>query len=390
MPELIDELGPEIIAMIAQYLESKDFFNFRLCNLYLRNSTFALFIKLYFRTRTHMLSRHSLMNLLDISHHPIFGLSIRSVVIATNHLTPDGLSDEPYLPMSWTERSAYPPTINKKSYREYYIRQNSFRQSGLDTTYLSEILANAVHCRTLTLSDHDQPWGAAFLERVTGVYPTSSMEKEYSKIYIQQITHVIIDAATASGVPIKTFELNAGIGRAMNPSVLTFPELHRTQLPWAATLTSLQLLMGPDYNEDPHIWSKPLADFILLFQRLEVLDLSFEPRLHQSGFRALSQALSLPNLRSLRFGGLDCLSKDLIFLFGIHQTTLREIVLTLVGINTTPDGTWQKLVTMLHDQLQVTKLEFVGCNVDGHLICSQQTDLSLFRGITFTTDTDCI
>lgn len=375
MSQLIDNLSPEIIAIIAQYIESKDFFNLRLSSLYLRDSTFALFLKLYFRTRTHMLSRHSLMNLLDISHHPIFGPSIRSVVITTNHLTPDGLSDEPYLP-GRTERNVSPP-INKKSYREYYTQQNSFRQSGLDTTYLSEILANAVHCRTLALADHDQPWGAAFLQRETGVYPTSSIEKEYSKIYIQQVTHVIIAAATASGALIETLELNAGLGRAMNPSVLRFPELHRIQLPWAGTLTSLQLLMGPDHDEDQLVWSKPLVDFILLFPRLEVLDLYFDTRLQRTGFQALSRALNLPNLRVLRLGGFDCLSDDLVLLFDTHQNTLREIVLNNVGISTKPEGSWQKLVTMLGDQLQVTRLEIIGCNVDGHLICLQKSDISL-------------
>lgn len=255
MSEPIDELSPEIIVVIAQYLESNDFFNFRLSSSYLRESTRALFIKLYFRTRTHMLSQHSLMNLLHISHHPIFSRSIRSVIITTNHLTPDGLSDDPYLPTSWTERNSHiPVTINKKSYFEYYIRQNSFRQSGLDTTYLSEILANAIHCRALVLSGRDQPWGAAFLKRKTGVYPTSSVEQEYSKIYTQQLAHVIIAAATASGVSIETFELNAGLGRAaMNRSVLKFPELHQTRLPWAATLISLQLLMSPGNDEDRHI-----------------------------------------------------------------------------------------------------------------------------------------
>ncbi|KAI2739161.1 hypothetical protein DTO013F2_9436 [Penicillium roqueforti] len=379
MSELIDDLSPEIIAIIAQYLESNDFFNLRLSSSYLRESTLALFIKLYFRTRTHMLSQHSLMNLLDISHHPIFSLSIRSVIITTNHLTPDGLSDEPYLPTSWTERNAYfPVTINKKSYREYYIQQNFLRQSGLDTTYLSEILANAVHCRALVLSDRDQPWGAAFLERETGVYPTSRMEQGYSKIYIQQVTHVIIAAATASGVSIETFELNAGLGRAaMDPSVLKFPELHLTRLPWAATLTSLKLLMGPDNDGDPHIWTKPLADFILLFPRLEVLDLYFDTRLQQKGFQALSQALSLPNLLILRLGNVDCLSEDLLLLFGTHRNTLREIVLNLVGIGTKTNGSWQKIVTMLRDQLQIMKLEIVGCDVDGHPICIQRSEFGL-------------
>jgi hypothetical protein len=135
--------------------------------------------------------------------------------------------------------------------------------------------------------------------------------------------------------------------------------------------------MGPDYDEDPLVWSKPLVDFILLFPRLEVLDLYFDTRLRRTGFQALIRALSLQNLRILRLGGFDCFSNDLILLFDKHQNTLREIVLNDVNISTKPEGSWKKLETMLGDQLQITRLEIVGCNVDGHLICLQKSDISL-------------
>lgn len=108
-----------------------------------------------------------------------------------------------------------------------------------------------------------------------------------------------------------------------------------------------------------------------------MLDLYFDPRLRQIGFEALSQALDLPNLRILRLGHLDCHAEDLLLLFGTHQNTLREIILNLVGIGTEANCSWQKLVTMLHEQLQITKLEIVGCDVDGHPICIQKSDLGL-------------
>ncbi|KAJ5463262.1 hypothetical protein N7475_008206 [Penicillium sp. IBT 31633x] len=378
MSRLIDNLSPEIIPLIAQYLDSNDFFNLRLCNSYLKGTTLSLFLKLYFHTRTHMLSRHSLINLLNISNHPIFGRSIRSVIITTDHLTPDGLSDDPVVLTSWTERSVSPPVfINRKKYREHYTEQNSFRQSGLDTTYLSDILGNAVNCQELMLSDRDKPWGALLIKRETGVYPTSSMEREYSKIYIQQVFHVIVAAATASGVSIDTFRLNVGLERAaMSPSVLRFPELHLIQLQWASTLTSLQLLLAPPYDEHPHSWAKPLAEFILLFPHLETLDLYFYRRLQPEAFHVLSQALISPNLRALRLGGLDCLSEDLLSLFSIFQGTFREIGLSDVGINTKTDGSWQKMVAMFTQQLQIEKLETTGCNVDGHPIYLQKANPS--------------
>lgn len=73
MPAGIDSLSPELIKIIYEQLGCDDVFNLRLSTRYLRNSSLDFFIHRFFRRRVHLLSLASLLALLDISHHPLFG-----------------------------------------------------------------------------------------------------------------------------------------------------------------------------------------------------------------------------------------------------------------------------------------------------------------------------
>jgi hypothetical protein len=90
-------LSPELITMIADCLGSDDLFNFRLCSQYFTNSSLRLFTNRFFRERIHLLTQHSLLALLDISRHQVFGASIHTVTITPDHLAPSG----PRSPPSW-------------------------------------------------------------------------------------------------------------------------------------------------------------------------------------------------------------------------------------------------------------------------------------------------
>ena len=65
----IDELSTEILAIIAEYLESDDLFTFRLIIRRFATCSRPVFIKRYFRQRVHLLPRDSLVTLLDISRN---------------------------------------------------------------------------------------------------------------------------------------------------------------------------------------------------------------------------------------------------------------------------------------------------------------------------------
>ena len=118
--------------MISEYLESEDLFNLRLSCRYLRECSFSRLIERYFHTRVHMLTLRSLETLLEISCHPVFGPSIRTLVIG--------------------ERGDRPS-----------VEELGFLQaSGVITGYLTQILGNAVGCRTVAFDAmYPKPWGCA-------------------------------------------------------------------------------------------------------------------------------------------------------------------------------------------------------------------------------------
>jgi len=75
----------ELIRLICIEMESQDLFNFRLLSREMNRVSFPYFLDRYFRTRYHMLSRISLENLLQVSSHPIFGPSLRSLEVCIDH-----------------------------------------------------------------------------------------------------------------------------------------------------------------------------------------------------------------------------------------------------------------------------------------------------------------
>ncbi|CAG8899404.1 unnamed protein product [Penicillium egyptiacum] len=366
----IDYLSPELVTIVAEHLGCEDLCNFRLSARYLRDCSLTLFSNRFFRARVHLLSRFSLMALLDISRHPLFGLSLQTVVISADHLIPDRLRDDPRSLPCWNWGDNSSSTIDKRGYQKHLDEQNYFRFTGLDTTYLTQILRNARNCRDICLDDQDRPWGAAAIKRDTGLYPSSNSESDYSKIYFKRAVHVVIAAMTASEVPITTLAINNGIERVhVHPNMLAFPVSHLDRVPWVNTIITLGLTLVPSDGVAPRAWSEPLADFIMRFQQLECLDLYFDTRLEQAAFSTLSQNLELPHLRTLKLTGVDCLPEDLSRVFIKHRSTLREIFLEIIGISTSTGGSWQTLLSEVRNRLQLSRLKMTQCDVNGDDIC---------------------
>ncbi|KAF2999992.1 hypothetical protein E8E15_000391 [Penicillium rubens] len=296
---------------------------------------------------------------------------MQALVISPDHLIPEELSDDPRSSPCWRISGINSSSIiDRRQYKKHLNEQNYFRFTGLDTTLLTQVLKNARNCRDIRLDDQDRPWGAAAIRRNTGLYPSSNAESDYSKFYFKSAVHVVIAAMTASEVPIATLAINNGIERLhLHPSMLTFPASHLDHVQWVNTITTLELTLDPGDGVAPQAWSKPLADFIMLFQQLECLDLYFDTRVEQSAFSALSQILELPHLRTLKLAGVDCLPEDLSRLFNKHRSTLSEIFLEIIGISTSTGGSWQILLSEVRDRLQLTRLKMTQCDVNGDDIC---------------------
>ncbi|KAE8395525.1 hypothetical protein BDV23DRAFT_178576 [Aspergillus alliaceus] len=198
----------------------------------------------------------------------------------------------PRSPPSWNWEPDCQDGTKKEGYKKHLEEQMYCRFSGLDTTYLTQILKNTRNCRTLILDDRNWPWGAAHIKRETGCYPSLNANSDYSKAFFKQAVHVLIAAMTASGIPIMDLAINTHLERIhVQPTILVFPTPCLNHAPWVTTLATLQLTVDPGYGQEPAAWSKPLADFIMLFPQLNCLDLYFDTRVEQPAFHALSELL---------------------------------------------------------------------------------------------------
>ena len=128
-------------------------------------------------------------------------------------------------------------------------------------------------------------------------------------------------------------------------------------------------------------WLKCLADFIMIFPQLKCLDLHSDTRVEQHLFSALSQALELPCLQSLRLAGVDCLPEDLSRVFNSHQRSLQEISLDVIGMSTSTGGSWQTLLNEIRSRLRLKRLQMVQCDTDGHDICFEEDNVDPSNGI---------
>ncbi|CAI7667898.1 unnamed protein product [Penicillium crustosum] len=261
----------------------------------------------------------------------------------------------------------------REEYEKRIDEQNYLRLTGLDTAYLTRVFRHATNCRSVFLDDRHQPWGAAIIKRETGLYPSSCIESDYSESYLKKAVHAVLAAMTASEVPITTFAINNGNERLhVHPKMLLPPAFYLDHVPWVATLSMLQLVLNPGYEDVPQVWSKPLGEFIMLFPKLECLDLYFDTRVEQPNFNALAQAIHLPRLRILKLAGINCLPEDLLMIFNNHRNTLREISLNVVGISSMTGGSWETLLAKIRDRFQITRFKMMQCDADGSDLCFEE------------------
>ena len=132
-PAGMSSLSYELVSMIASHLESNGLFNLRLSCRYLRECSLRQFIQRLFHTRIHLLTQHSLKTLLEISRHPFFCPSVRTLGISRRTIT----CPHPSVRSKW------------QNFEELDFHPNS----GLITVYLTQVQVYAVGCRAVMLED---------------------------------------------------------------------------------------------------------------------------------------------------------------------------------------------------------------------------------------------
>jgi hypothetical protein len=362
MPALVD-FPAELIGLVAAEFDTEDFFNFRLVCRELNSKSFSHFLDSYFRTRYHMLDRYSLENLLQVSSHPVFGPSLRTLVICVDHLT-----DEPPLFHPSTrdnpgeDGEAF---VNAKAYNRYLDDQNDLRESELDMAYLTHAFINLPNCKTIVVGDTHQPWGAASQKKHTGVSPTSSIMLGESIEFVTRLFRVVFAAVIASHLALEAIDISIGFDReAISPDMLALPKLCSKLLQSRLTsLSTLLLMVNPDNGMSSRTWASGLVKFINLFPNLNRLGLTFELCDEQRRLRAISKVLRLRCLRVLKIDAVECTENDLARLFLNHKNTLKEIDLTRIWF-LDGKGSWRSLTRTIREQLSIENLTIDCCEDD--------------------------
>jgi hypothetical protein len=174
----VTSLSPELISTVAERVtESGDFFNLRHSCRYIESCSKSHYLQLFFSKRRHMVSRHSLKGLADIVSDDVLGRTLQTLVIGVDHQTAVPPLKDP-LPYNLWLRTGVGEKVNlnKNNYDRYFTDQNTILSSGLAATYLATVFSKAVNCKTLIIDDRCRAWGAEFLKRETGVYPTTDMD----------------------------------------------------------------------------------------------------------------------------------------------------------------------------------------------------------------------
>lgn len=360
------DLPSEVITLLAIELETEDFLNLRRTCRDLNSKSFCQFLGSYFKTRYHMINRHSLQNLLEVSAHPVFGPSLHTLEICIDHLTED---PPDYEPGTWIEpgrwmflaESDTAANVNEEAYKHCLEDQKRLGECGLDTAYLTRALINLSKCRAVYINDTHRPWGAASQKRQTGVRPTSSIGRVESIDYIKRTLKVVLAAIMASQVSLDLFEISPGFNRqAISPEMLPlWQDFHLGQsMSQPTPFTCLSLMIDPKTQTHSTAWTQELLNFINLFPDLKEFSLYFYERDEDGRLGTLSNSLRLQSLRVLSITAADCTEDVLATLFLNHKETLKEIYLDSVDI-IEGKGSWTSLECTVEEKLSVEKFSHV-------------------------------
>lgn len=360
-------LPGETTTLLAIELETDSFFNLRLTNRDLCRKTFRHFLARYFTTRYQMLSRHSLRNLLQISTHPAFASSVRNLEICVDHLTSDIPANHPGTwdcPGDWESRceSGLKAIVNGQAYKCCLEDQKRLQACGLDIAYLTLALINLSDCKSVSISDTHQPWGARSRKRQTGVFPTSNMGHKDSVVFVRHTVQVVLSAVILSKIRLDYLGIYPGYNRyALRPELLPLQrEISLSRpIPQLSLITYLFLMIDPENVEKPDSWLRDFLSFLELFPALKQFGLCFHPRDEVRRLRSLSTSLRLESLEFLSLAEADCSENDLASLFRNHEGTLDTIHLDMVDI-IDGEGSWASLECIVRNELSVEKFVHLG------------------------------
>lgn len=305
-------LPSEIIEQVAGSLDANGFGTLRLMCREINSKTLHLF--------RHPLSyapANSLRNLVDISKDSEFGPAIQTVEIFIDHLvdTSDIGNDT-------------------DEYWEAFYDQTELCRAGLHAAYLTMAFSNLKGCLAIRISDAEQPWGAASMERELGISLTRQRKLRESIVFLRRVFQVVFGAIMASGLNLKSFDIALGFASdPIRPDVAAFAkhclEQFIQQVSFCLTsITTLHLIFDatPEPESTRQRWASDLMRFLMLFPAIRYLELKLfvNGEGEASSCSLISEALCLPHLETLSLSG-NYSEGDIYMLAMNHKATLTKI-----------------------------------------------------------------
>lgn len=405
MPSLF-QLPFEVLSLAVGELDTQGLLNLRLASKHANSIALPTFVKRHFETRYVMLNRLSLENLIEISRHQAFSTAVKAVEICLDHLTDEpntayiattylgdmlaqygepGLQARLMMPSGGegggavegrqnleeedqtSEKSGLEEDeliLDRRAYDELLEDQKFMMGSGLATAYLVQAFSALSSTESVVVNNTSRPWGAAAQRRLTGLFPTNTMDDDYDSMeYVEWAIPAILSAIAASKMSLRRLDICPGwVTTAISPDMLAFSKACQRYLQdLPASLTSLALVMSPASRMGKNDrWTSDFLGFMALFPDIQRLELAFAPRDENKRLSHIAQMLRLRNLQYFSIDAVDCAAEDLaIFLLG-HKDTLKEVDLTSIGI---PGGIagWHSLLFTIRDKLSIKVLSMDHC-----------------------------
>ncbi|KAK2037331.1 hypothetical protein LZ31DRAFT_612138, partial [Colletotrichum somersetense] len=317
-----------------------------------------------------MLERHSLFNLIEISHHQDLRHAVHNVALYIDHLIepPDyldrtqlralGINDEDDgmrvddgETVSLGDDSQ--GSINMSCYKEAWADQIAFMTRKLHFVYLAQALYKLLRCRRVSIEDNIRPWGTFRLGRRIGTLPSRFV----TDILPNSVVHAMVSIRTLfvavikSRLPIE--ELHIDFRTSMTGCTAAFPQI-----------LSLPRDLAQAAHNQLHTVQEFLG-FIGLFPALCNLSPCFFPRDPGYQFPRISRELFVPTLQSISLELEDCTKSDLMALMERHKETLQIVRLECVSLPKGSPDCWSSVVQSFRDEPSIQKLFLGGYWIDG-------------------------
>ncbi|KZL84852.1 hypothetical protein CI238_12616 [Colletotrichum incanum] len=399
-------LPTEIVALLATNLPSQDLQNLRQTCKPMAEKTAMAFHDRFFATRYVMLERHSLLNLVTISHHPTLSKAVRTVELCVDHLIlpSDYLSREELKTFGIIDEydivrqhDGEPIAVGDDGweathtiYEDGWKDQVDLFKTLRHIQYLTDVFSHLPNCKSVGLRDKTRPWGAMRLSRKTGSFANRFITRVLPNSMVHGVTLIrtLLVALLKSRLPVE--ELYVDFGHLMLGCTSVIPRM--LALPAAAanafkkqltTITTFWIMVNPKQSENDFPaeackmlplgdiacepdrgWVSDFLGFLRLFPALSNLTISFNYGEDQQQFSELSARLTIPDLRSLRLENLECTKDELMGLLLRHKETLRTVELDCVGLNGGSPDAWSYMVQEIRQACRLEKLDLSMCRVD--------------------------